>query len=306
MSVEHNAATTESPALTQKAGASLKVHDVTMRFSGVTVLDSVSFEVEPGTVHAIIGPNGAGKSTLFNVLSGIYKPSAGSVLLNDTPLIGLRPDKTVRAGVGRAFQNASMFNSMTVEENLLLGRHHLTKANVLSIGFRLPRASREEQESRDKIRAIADFVGISDLLARDASSLPYGEAKRVDLTRALATEPTLLLLDEPAAGMHTHEKTEMRDLIVRISRELGVTILLVEHDMGLVMGASDRITVLNFGTVITTDSPEAIRNDPRVIEAYLGHSSARDQVNRTDDTPSDSTTPGDPNHPSHLDTTEEA
>lgn len=271
MKASHIAATT---TLTPKAGASLSVTEVTMRFSGVTVLDNVSFDVAPGTVHGIIGPNGAGKSTLFNVLSGIYHPSAGSVMLNDKELLGLRPDKTVRAGIGRAFQNASMFTSMTVEENLLLGRHHLTKANVLSIGLRLPGAAREERESRAKIREIADFVGIADLLLREASSLPYGQAKRVDLTRALATEPSLLLLDEPAAGIHTHEKAEMRELIVRISRELGTTVLLVEHDMGLVMGASDRITVLNFGTVITTDSPEAIRNDPGVVEAYLGRSSS--------------------------------
>lgn len=260
-----------------QVGAALSVRDITMRFSGVTVLDNVSFEVEPSQVHAVIGPNGAGKSTLFNVLSGLYVPSAGNVDLDGKSLLGLRPDQTVMAGVGRAFQNGSMFTSMTVEENLLLGRHHLTKSNVFSIGFRLPRASKEERESQQKVREIAEFVGITDLLERDASSLPYGQAKRVDVARALATEPRLLLLDEPAAGMHTHEKLEMRDLIVRIARERGTSVLLVEHDMGLVMGASDLITVLNFGTVVATDRPDAIRNDPRVIEAYLGRSSKVDE-----------------------------
>lgn len=262
-------------------GGALAVDGVTVRFSGVTVLQDVTFAAEPGTVHALIGPNGAGKSTLFNVLSGIYRPSEGAVSLDGESLLGKRPDQTVEAGVGRAFQNASMFRSMTVEENLLLGRHHLTGAGFLSVGLRLPWATREERQSREKVGEIAAFVGISELLNREASALPYGDAKRVDIARALATEPRLLLLDEPAAGMHTHEKTEVRKLIARIAGQLGITVLLVEHDMAVVMGVAQKITVLNFGHVITTGTPREVRADPLVIEAYLGHSRARDDLEFT-------------------------
>jgi len=256
-------------------GARLDVTGVSVRFSGIHVLDNVSFSVEPGTVHALIGPNGAGKSSLFNVLSGIYHPTVGSVQLDDRELLGLKPHQIARAGVGRAFQNSSMFASLTVEENLLLGRHLLTRSGVFRSGLQLPYARREERESRRAVREVAEFLAIEDLLPRTAGDLPYGDAKRVDVARALCTNPRVLLLDEPAAGMHTHEKISMRDSIKQIARELGTTVLLVEHDMGLVMGTSDQITVLNFGTVLLTGTPEEVRNDPRVIEAYLGHSTAQ-------------------------------
>lgn len=263
-------------------GARLDVIGVSVRFSGVQVLENVSFSVEPGTVHALIGPNGAGKSSLFNVLSGIYHPTVGSVVLGEKELLGLRPHQIVRDGVGRAFQNSSMFGSLTVEENLLLGRHCLTHSGVFRTGLRLPFARREEARSRQIVREVAEFLDIDHLLTRVAGDLPYGDAKRVDVARALCTEPRILLLDEPAAGMHTHEKISMRDSIKRIARERGTTVLLVEHDMGLVMDTSDLITVLNFGTVLLTGTPEEVRNDPRVIEAYLGHSTARnDAMKRT-------------------------
>lgn len=261
-------------ALAQAVGARLDVTGVTVRFSGIHVLEDVSFSAEPGTVHALIGPNGAGKSTLFNVLSGIYHPMVGSVTIDGQELVGLGPSRVTRMGVGRAFQNGSMFPSLTVEENLLLGRHRLTRAGVLRSGLGLPSARAEQRESRARVRETAEFLEIDHLLPQNSGDLSYGDAKRVDVARALCTEPRLLLLDEPAAGMHTQEKIAMRSTINRIARELGTTILLVEHDMGVVMGISDRITVLDFGTVLLTSSPEEVRNDARVIEAYLGHSTA--------------------------------
>ncbi len=262
-------------SLKQTVGARLDVTGVTVRFSGVHVLEDVSFSAEPGTVHALIGPNGAGKSSLFNVLSGIYRPLVGSVMIDDQEVVGLKPFRVARVGIGRAFQNSSMFASLTVEENLLLGRHRLTRSGVIAGGLGLPSARAEQRDARAKVREIAEFLEIDHLLARTSGDLSYGDAKRVDVARALCTEPRLLLLDEPAAGMHTKEKVAIRTAINQIARELGTTILLVEHDMGVVMGISDRITVLDFGTVLITSSPEEVRNDPRVIEAYLGHSSAR-------------------------------
>lgn len=275
-------------------GGTLEFRNVNLRFSGIKVLQKVSFTVAAGTIHAIIGPNGAGKSSLFNVLSGIYHPSGGSVLLDGEELIGLKPHKIAQAGVGRAFQNSSMFSSLTVEENLMLGRHRLTRAGVLATGLSLPRARREERKTLEVVRAAADFVGISRLLKREAGSLPYGEAKQVDVARALCTEPKILLLDEPAAGMHTHEKESMRETISRISTELGTTILLVEHDMALVTSASDRITALNFGTVLITGTPTEVSHNPQVIEAYLGQSrsnlEAAEDISATTRTPLDAET----------------
>ncbi|HWH26679.1 MAG TPA: ABC transporter ATP-binding protein [Pseudolysinimonas sp.] len=264
--------------ITTTMGAQLDVTGVSVRFSGVHVLNDVSFSADPGSIHALIGPNGAGKSTLFNVLSGIYRPVVGSVSIDDKEIVGLKPYRVARVGVGRAFQNNSMFESLTVEENLLLGRHRLMRSGVVRGGLRLPFARNEEREAREKVREIAEFLEVDHLLSHDAGDLSYGDAKRVDVARAVCTEPRLLLLDEPAAGVHTHEKIKMQQMITRIARELGTTILLVEHDMGVVMGTSDRITVLNFGTVLITGTPEEIRNDPKVIEAYLGHSTARSEV----------------------------
>ncbi|MGH3383149.1 MAG: ABC transporter ATP-binding protein [Nocardioidaceae bacterium] len=260
---------------TATAGARLVVDDVSVHFAGVVALDQVGFSAEPGEIHALIGPNGAGKSTLFNVLCGIYRPVHGSVRLDDREVVGMSPHRVARLGVGRAFQNGSMFAGLTVEDNLLLGRHRLTRAGVLSTGLRLARARREEAQGRAHVREVASFLAIEDVLGHSSADLPYGLQKRVDMARALCTQPRLLLLDEPAAGMHTHEKVELRETIRRVAGELGVTVLLVEHDMGLVMGISDRVTVLDFGVVIASATPAEVRRDERVIGAYLGKTSAQ-------------------------------
>ncbi len=251
-------------------GARVAVDGVTVKFAGLVALAKVSFVAAPGTVHAVIGPNGAGKSTLFNLLSGVYRPVEGSVRLDEHELVGLSAPRIARLGLGRAFQNASMFAGLTVEENLLLGRHRLTRTGVFSGGLGLPRARREEALSRVRVQDVASMLGIEHLLQHPAAELPYGLQKRVDVARALCSEPRVILLDEPAAGMHTHEKRQMRGIIRTVADDLGITVLLVEHDMGLVMGISDHVTVLDFGTVIASAAPQLVQRDKRVIEAYLG------------------------------------
>ncbi|WP_340537803.1 ABC transporter ATP-binding protein [Nocardioides sp. GXZ039] len=251
-------------------GAKLEIQDVVVRFLGARVLDGVSLDVAPGSVHGVIGPNGAGKSSLFNVVCGVYRPASGRVLLDGRRLVGLSPHRIAALGVGRAFQNASMVTSLSVEENLLLGQHRHQRSGVLADGLRLPRSRRSERQAREAVRTAAALLGIEELLDRRAEELPYGAAKRVDVARALASEPRLLLLDEPAAGMHAGEKDQMSRSIRRVADELGTTVLLVEHDMPLVMGVCDEVTVLNFGTVVTTGSPSRVRADPEVVCAYLG------------------------------------
>jgi branched-chain amino acid transport system ATP-binding protein len=248
----------------------LTVENVTVTFGAIKALSDVSFTVRPGTVHAVIGPNGAGKSTMFNVLSGVYRATSGEVRLGDTLLNGLRPHKIAHLGVARAFQNIALSGTQTVAENLMLGRHALTRAGFVSSGLRLPRATREGRVHGERIREIAEFLELGTKLDVPVGVLSYGDQKRVEVARALCTEPRLLLLDEPVAGMNAEETDRMARAVLEIRDELGISVVLVEHDMGMVMSIADRVTVLDFGRRIAVGTPQETQSDPDVIRAYLG------------------------------------
>ncbi|WP_248963831.1 ABC transporter ATP-binding protein [Sphaerisporangium perillae] len=250
----------------------LRLQRISLRFGGVRALDDLSFTVEPGTVHALIGPNGAGKSSCFNVISGHYHPDDGSVSFGDEDITQLSPHQIARRGVGRAFQNIALSAHETVLDNLMVARHRLTRSGFVATSLGLPRVRHEERRHRERVMEIARFVGLGEKFDRPAGALAYGDRKRVELARALSSEPELLLLDEPAAGMPTHEKWEIAHLVVSVRDALGISVLLVEHDMPMVMAIADRVTVLDFGRRIADGTPTEVQRSPEVIAAYLGSS----------------------------------
>lgn len=257
--------------------ALLEISHLTKTFGGLKAISDVSFSLEKGGIVSIIGPNGAGKTTFFNALTGIYKPDGGDIVFNGKSLVGLRPDQIAARGISRTFQNIRLFPDMTVVENILVGMHVHLKQSPLQTLFRLDGFTREEQEAERQATELMAYVGLEGVGNELAKNLPYGKQRRLEIARALAAEPMLLLLDEPAAGMNPQETEEITQLFRSIRDDRGITILLIEHDMRVVMNISEHICVFDYGEKIAEGTPDEIRNNTTVIEAYLGRGAVAGQ-----------------------------